>query len=86
MEQVGKSSEVGRLALQKIRQNQLIDDSIMNGLIQNRLSQVDCQMQGYVLEGYPKTSGQSKALSDTHLKPSLIVLLSGGNLNNQVIK
>jgi hypothetical protein len=32
-----------------MRQKQLIDDSIMNGLIQNRLSQVDCQMQGYVL-------------------------------------
>lgn len=58
----------------------------MNGLIQNRLSQVDCQMQGYVLEGYPKTLGQSKALFDSHLKPSLIVLLSGGPLNTQVSK
>ena len=69
-----------------MRQKQLIDDSIMNGLIQNRLSQVDCQMQGYVLEGYPKTLNQSKALTDTHLKPSMIVTLSGGSLNNQVSK
>lgn len=53
----------------------------MNGLVQNRLTQVDCQMQGYVLEGYPKTLNQSKALSDTHLKPSLIVSIAGGNLN-----
>ena len=69
-----------------MRQKQLIDDSIMNGLIQNRLSQVDCQMQGYVLEGYPKTLNQSKALTDTHLKPSMIVTLSGGSLNNQASK
>jgi adenylate kinase len=58
----------------------------MNGLIQNRLSQVDCQMQGYILEGYPKTLSQAKALSDTQLKPSLVVQLSGGNLNNEVSK
>ena len=69
-----------------MRQKQLIDDSIMNGLVQNRLSQVDCQMQGYVLEGYPKTLNQSKALTDTHLKPSMIVTLSGGSLNTQVAK
>lgn len=54
----------------------------MNGLIQNRLTQVDCQMQGYVLEGYPKTLPQSKALTDNHLKPSLIVFINGGNMNN----
>ena len=58
----------------------------MNGLVQNRLTQVDCQMQGYVLEGYPKTLLQAKALSDTYLKPSLIVWLSGGNLDNEVSK
>jgi hypothetical protein len=47
-------------------------------LVQNRLQQVDCQMQGYVLEGYPKTEGQGKALTDNHLKPTLIVQISGG--------
>lgn len=35
-------------------------------------------MQGYVLEGYPKTEGQGKALSDNHLKPTLIVQIAGG--------
>lgn len=86
IEQVGKSTEVGRLALEKIRQKHLIDDSIINGLIQNRLSQVDCQMQGYILEGYPKTTGQTKALTDTHLKPTLIISLSGGSLDPQLSK
>ncbi len=35
-------------------------------------------MQGYVLEGYPKTEGQGKALNDNHLKPTMIVQISGG--------
>lgn len=47
----------------------------MNGLIQNRLSQVDVQMQGFVLEGYPKTDGQAVTLKDTYLQPSLIAIL-----------
>jgi adenylate kinase len=47
----------------------------MNGLIQSRLSQVDCQMQGFVLEGYPRTEGQVITLKDSYIQPSLIVIL-----------
>ena len=43
-------------------------------------------MQGYVLEGYPKTDGQTIAMKDTHLQPTLIVHLQGGNLNPAVSK
>lgn len=39
-----------------------MDDNIVNGLVQSRLSQVDCQLQGFVLEGYPRTLGQVVAL------------------------
>jgi len=39
------------------------------------LSQVDAQMQGFVLEGYPKTEGQAVTLKDSYIQPSLIVIL-----------
>jgi adenylate kinase len=48
-EQISKNTEVGRLALSKMKDNKLIEDSIINGLVQSRLSQVDCQLQGFVL-------------------------------------
>lgn len=48
-DQISKNSEVGRLVLDNIRRKTLVKDSIMNGLIQSRLSQVDAQMQGFVL-------------------------------------
>ena len=54
-EQIAKNTEVGRLVLDNIKRKTLVKDSIMNGLIQSRLSQVDAQMQGFVLEGYPRT-------------------------------
>ena len=77
-DQISKNTEVGRLALSKMRDGKPIEDNIMNGLIQGRLTQVDCQMQGFVLEGYPKTHGQVLALKDTYLQPTMVIMLEGG--------
>lgn len=51
----------------------------MNGLIQSRLSQVDAQMQGFVLEGYPRTEGQVVSLKDVYIQPTLIAVLEENN-------
>ena len=48
-EQISKNTEVGRLVLDNIKRKTLVKDSIMNGLVQSRLNQVDAQMQGFVL-------------------------------------
>jgi hypothetical protein len=32
-------------------------------------------MQGFVLEGYPKTEGQAATLKDSYIQPSLIAIL-----------
>lgn len=47
----------------------------MNGLIHNRISQVDCHLQGYVLEGFPKTEVQIQSLPDLKIQPTLVVVL-----------
>lgn len=78
-EQISKNSEVGRLVLDNIRRKTLVKDSIMNGLIQSRLSQVDAQMQGFVLEGFPRTEGQAVSLKDVYLQPTLIAILDENN-------
>ncbi len=78
-DQIAKNTEVGRLALSHSRSGTEVDDAIINGLVQSRLSQVDCQMQGFVLEGYPKSKGQAVALKDIYLKPSLIVMFGGSD-------
>jgi len=78
-DQISKNTEVGRLVLDNIRRKTLVKDSIINGLIQSRLSQVDAQMQGFVLEGYPKTEGQAVSLKDVYIQPSLIAIIEEGN-------
>ena len=85
-DQIAKNTEVGRLALNNVRNHTPIEDTIMNGLIQSRLTQVDCQMQGFVLEGYPKSKGQVVALKDIYLKPTLIVMLGGSDPSSDVNK
>ena len=77
-EQISKNTEVGRLALTKMKEGRLMEDNIVNGLVQSRLSQVDCQLRGFVLEGYPRTQGQIVALKDIYIQPTMIVLLEGG--------
>jgi adenylate kinase len=78
-DQISKNTEVGRLVLDNIRRKTLVKDSIINGLIQSRLSQVDAQMQGFVLEGYPRTEGQAVSLKDVYIQPSLIAIIEEGN-------
>jgi adenylate kinase len=74
-EQIARSTEVGRLVLENVKHKTLVKDSIMNGLVQSRLGQVDAQMQGFVLEGFPRTEGQAVSLKDAVVQPSLVVVL-----------
>lgn len=47
----------------------------MNGLINDRVSQVDCHLQGFVIEGYPKTDVQLDSLSSLKINPTLIIVI-----------
>mgnify|MGYP001765669260 FL=1 len=49
-----------------INQGHLVSDELTNKIVYRRLSQKDCQ-SGFVLDGYPRTVSQAKAL-DTMLK------------------
>lgn len=48
-------------------------------LINARVQQTDCQIQGFVLDGFPKTLNQIKALDDLRIRPSLILALESTN-------
>lgn len=74
-DQIAKKTEVGKLAISYIDKGQLIPDNIMNGLINDRVSQVDCHLQGFVIEGYPKTDVQLDSLSSLKINPTLIVVI-----------
>lgn len=35
-----------------------VPDNIINSLIEDRMKQADCQLNGWVLEGYPTSENQ----------------------------
>ncbi len=60
-EQIKSQTELGKKAEKYISQGQLVPDDLTIELIKNRLNQLDCQL-GFVLDGYPRTIPQAKAL------------------------
>lgn len=56
-------------------EGEIIPDDVLNGLIMSRLNQVDCYMQGTVLEGFPATESQIACLEELKIHPNLVVLV-----------
>ena len=49
-----------------------IPENILNNLVENRLNQSDCKVNGWILEGFPETDGQINLLKSMRLKPSVV--------------
>lgn len=75
-ENVKNNTELGKLAKSYMDAGHLVPDEVINGMVENRLQQQDCE-KGYLLDGYPRTEAQAKALAeitDRIGKPVEIVL------------
>jgi adenylate kinase len=57
-EEIRKDTIHGRKIKTQYINNQLIDSFLIEKLIEERITKKDCRMQGFVLEGYPKTKEQ----------------------------
>lgn len=62
-EAVAEGSELGMKAKEVMDAGHLVSDEIMLGIIQERLAQKDCE-RGFILDGFPRTIPQAKALDE----------------------
>ena len=60
-EAVAAGSEVGREAKGVMAAGQLVSDELINRLVAERIRKPDCA-NGFILDGYPRTSAQAEAL------------------------
>ncbi|BBL53217.1 adenylate kinase [Bartonella quintana] len=60
-EVISRETEVGRKAKAIINAGALVSDSIVNQIVSNRINESDC-INGFVLDGYPRTVGQAEVL------------------------
>lgn len=61
--EIAGGTPLGIKAKEYIVQGLLVPDEVTIGMVQNRLSQKDCQ-SGYLLDGFPRTLAQAKALEE----------------------
>jgi len=59
-----------------MEEGKLIPDDIVVRLVLDRLSAPDCQRRGWILDGFPRTSNQARALQGAGIHPDLFLLLS----------
>lgn len=79
-ENIKNKTELGKLAQSFISQGELVPDQVTIRMVEDRLSRDDCA-NGAVLDGFPRTPPQAKALSelmkslgaDIHLVPYIRV-------------
>jgi adenylate kinase len=59
---VAAGTELGLKAKAVMDAGDLVGDDIMNGIVRERLAQDDAAERGFVLDGYPRTTGQAQSL------------------------
>lgn len=61
---IKEGTEMGRKAKEYMDMGELVPDSVVVGIIKDRLSQPDCA-RGFLLDGFPRTVVQAEALEET---------------------
>jgi adenylate kinase len=66
-EEVGRKTDLGLKAKKYMDKGLLVPDDLVIYILKKRLEQADCK-KGFVLDGFPRTLGQAKALDKiTHI-------------------
>jgi len=76
-DEINRKTERGRTISQCINKGELVPDDLIMNIIERRLmySKTDCKVNGWVMDGFPKTLQQVSLLKTMKIKPSRVVLL-----------
>lgn len=70
---VGEESKLATVVRDYMSKGELVPDAIVIGVLRQRLSKEDCK-KGFILDGFPRTIEQAKAL-DAITKINIVILL-----------
>ena len=72
---VRQGTVVGRQVKKVIDEGRLVDDDLMVSLVQGRIGEADARINGYVLDGFPRTLAQAEAFDEiTEVRPVNIAI------------
>jgi adenylate kinase len=73
---VAADSPFGQLAKSFMDRGELVPDSVINGVIAERLEQPDARLRGFVLDGFPRTKEQAVELNELLAPASLNMVIN----------
>ncbi|KAG0499050.1 hypothetical protein HPP92_003741 [Vanilla planifolia] len=73
--EIAAGTENGKLAKEYMEKGMLVPNEIVVALVKERLQQPDVQQNGWLLDGYPRSLSQAKALEDLCIRPDIFILL-----------
>ena len=69
---IKNGTETGKMAKDYIEKGQLVPDSVVIGIIKERLGEDDCK-NGFILDGFPRTIPQAEALDNMGVELDRVV-------------
>lgn len=73
---VAEGTDVGKLAKEYMDSGKLVPDEVIIGVVSDRLQQKDCQSQGWLLDGFPRTRAQADALAAAGVSADCFLFLN----------
>lgn len=61
---IKEGTDMGKKAKEYMDKGELVPDSVVVGMVKDRISQPDCA-KGFLLDGFPRTVAQAEALDET---------------------
>ena len=71
---IKEQTEVGKLAEKYINDGKLVPDDVIVNIVKERLSKPDCA-NGFILDGFPRTTAQAEALTASGVKIDKVLAL-----------
>jgi adenylate kinase len=73
---VKAGTEVGKQARSYMESGQLVPDDVIISIVKDRLAEKDCVECGWLLDGFPRTEAQAKALHSAGIVPNKVLFLN----------
>ena len=71
---IREGTDLGKMAEGYINQGKLVPDEVVVGIVKERLSKDDCK-KGFILDGFPRTTAQAEALSESGVEIDKVLSL-----------
>ena len=71
---IKEQSEIGKIAEKYINDGKLVPDDVIVSIVKERLQKPDCA-KGLILDGFPRTTAQAEALTESGVKIDKVLSL-----------